>query len=62
MSEVPIQTPRDRPGGFEPQRIAKVQIRLARVDHQILALYAKDMATRDITDTLRDLYGAEISE
>ena len=32
LSEVPIQTPRDRNGTFEPQLIAKGQPRLARLD------------------------------
>ncbi len=59
--EVAIQTPRERNGTFEPQPIAKGQTRLARPDHQILALYAKGMTTRDIADTLQELYGTEVS-
>ena len=31
LGEVPIQTPRDRNGSFEPQLIAKGQTRLARL-------------------------------
>lgn len=61
LGEVAIQTPRDRNGTFEPQLIAKGQTRLARLDHQILALYAKGMTTRDIADTLQELYGTEVS-
>ena len=59
--EVTIQTPRDRNGTFEPQLIAKGQTRLTRLDGQILALYAKGMTTRDIADTLEEMYGTEIS-
>ena len=61
LGEVPIQTPRDRNGSFEPQLIAKGQTRLARLDSQILALYAQGMTTRDIADTLQELYGTEVS-
>ena len=58
---MPIQAPRDRNGTFEPQLIAKGQTRLARLDSQILAFYAKGMTTRDIADTLQELYGTEVS-
>jgi transposase-like protein len=61
LGAVPIQTPRDRNGTFEPQPIAKGQTRLARLDSQILAFYAKGMTTRDIADTLQELYGTEVS-
>ena len=61
LGEVPIQTPRDRNGSFEPQRIAKGQPRLARLDSQILALYAKGMTTRDIADILYEVSGTEVS-
>ena len=61
LGEVPIQTPRDRNSSFEPQLIGKGQTRLQRLDQQILAFYAKGMTTRDIADTLQDIYGAEVS-
>jgi putative transposase len=61
LGEIPLQTPRDRNGTFEPQLIAKGQTRLAHLDSQILALYAKGMTTRDIADTLQELYGTEVS-
>lgn len=61
LGAVVIQTPRDRNGPFEPRSIAKGQTRLARLDRQILASYAKGMTPRDIADTLQELYGAEVS-
>ena len=61
LGEVPIQTPRDRNSSFEPQLIAKGQTRLRRLDQQILAFYAKGMTTRDIADTLAEVYGTEVS-
>jgi transposase-like protein len=61
LGEVAIQTPRDRNASFEPQLIAKGQTRLTRLDQQILTFYTKGMTTRDIADTLAEVYGAEVS-
>ena len=61
LGEIPLETPRDRDGTFEPQLIGKHQRRLDGFDDKILALYAKGMTTRDIQDIVHDLYGVEIS-
>lgn len=58
---IEIDTPRDRNGTFEPQFVAKNQTRLSHFDDKILALYAKGMSTREIVETFRELYGADIS-
>lgn len=61
FGEVEIVTPRDRNSTFEPQIIRKGQTRITEFDEQILALYAKGMTTRDIADTFREMYGADVS-
>ncbi len=61
IGEVEISTPRDRSGTFSPQFIKKGQTRLTEFDEQILSLYARGMITRDIADTFREMYGAEVS-
>jgi putative transposase len=61
FGEVEIITPRDRNSTFEPQIIRKGQTRITEFDEQILALYAKGMTTRDIADTFKEMYGAEVS-
>ena len=61
LGPIPLDTPRDRDGTFEPQRIAKHQRRLTGFDDKILALYAKGMTTRDIQDLVKELYGVEVS-
>ena len=61
FGEVSIDTPRDRNSSFEPQIIRKGQTRVTQFDEQILALYAKGMTTRDIADTFKEMYGAEVS-
>ena len=59
--EIPIDTPRDRKGTFEPVIIPKRHRRLGKIDDAIMALYSKGMTTRDIQDTVRELYGVDVS-
>ena len=59
--EVDIEVPRDRNGTFEPQLVRKGQTRLTEFDDQILSLYAKGMTTRDIVETFKEMYGADVS-
>ena len=59
--EVEIETPRDRDGSFEPQLIKKGQTRLTDFDSQILCLYAKGMTTREIVQTFKEMYDADVS-
>lgn len=61
FGEVEIVTPRDRNSTFEPQIVRKGQTRITEFDEQILALYARGMTTRDIADTFKEMYGAEVS-
>ncbi|MFP5484037.1 MAG: transposase, partial [Gammaproteobacteria bacterium] len=59
--DVPIDTPRDRNGSFEPQFVRKGQTRLTQMDDQILALYAKGLSTRDIVEAFKEMYDADVS-
>jgi len=59
--EVEITTPRDRNSSFEPLLVPKGQTRLTKFDDQILALYARGMTTRDIADTFKEMYDADVS-
>lgn len=56
-----VQVPRDREGSFEPQLVGKYQRRLEGFDEKVLALYARGMTTRDISEHLRELYGTQVS-
>jgi putative transposase len=60
LGPVPVRTPRDRRGSFDPKLVAKRQTRLAGLDDRILGLYAGGMTVRDIEEHLSDLYGVEI--
>ena len=60
--ECEISVPRDRNGEFEPKVIEKRQTRTDEIEQKIMAMYAKGMSQRDIEDTLREIYGSEISQ
>ena len=57
---VPIKTPRDRKGTFEPQLVRKGQRRFEGFDDKILALYARGLSTRDIEAHLAEIYGVNV--
>ena len=52
---------RDRNGELEPQVLTKRQTRTDEIEEKILAMYAKGMSQRDIEDSIREIYGAEVS-
>lgn len=57
-----IQVPQDRRSTFEPQVVKKRQKDISDIDQKIISMYAKGMTTRQISDTLEDIYGFEASE
>lgn len=59
--EIELNTPRDRENIFEPQLIKKHRARITQMDSQILSLYAKGMATREIVATFKEMYDPDVS-
>lgn len=57
-----IQVPQDRKSTFEPQVVKKRQKDISDIDQKIISMYAKGMTTRQISDTLDDIYGFEASD
>ena len=57
-----IQVPQDRKSTFEPQVVRKRQKDISSIDQKIISMYAKGMTTRQISETLEDIYGFEASE
>jgi putative transposase len=57
---VPIDTPRDRDGSFEPKIVRKRQRRFQGFDDKILALYSRGLSTRDIEAHLEEIYGIKV--
>ena len=61
FGEVPLETPRDRNGTFEPKIVAKGQTRFTGFDDKIVSMYARGMSTREIAGHLEEIYGVEVS-
>ena len=57
-----IEVPQDRKSTFEPQIVKKRQKDISDIDKKIISMYAKGMTTRQISDTIEDIYGFETSE
>lgn len=59
--EATIQVPRDRNGEFEPQVVKKQVSNTNELENKIIGMYAKGMSVRDIQETLKELYGVDVS-
>ena len=57
-----IEVPQDRKSTFEPQIVKKRQKDISDIDQKIISMYAKGMTTRQISETIEDIYGFEASE
>ena len=60
--EFEVDVPQDRQSSFEPQVLPKRQKDISSIDDKIIAMYAKGMTTRQISETIEDIYGFEVSE
>ena len=61
LGELEIDIPRDREASFEPQLVPKHQKDVSGIEDRVLAMYAKGQSQRDITATIQDIYGFNIS-
>ena len=57
-----ISVPQDRKSTFEPKVVKKRQKDISDIDQKIISMYSKGMTTRQISETLEDIYGFEASE
>lgn len=63
FGQVPIDTPRDREGTYEPTLLPKRDRQLGTgVEQKILSLYGMGMGYRQIQAHLQELYSVELSE
>lgn len=60
--ELDIDVPQDRQSSFEPQIVPKRQKDISQIDDKIISMYAKGMSTRQISETIEDIYGFDVSE
>jgi putative transposase len=61
LGEESITIPRDREGSFSPMLLPKREKDLTKMEELILSLYAKGQSTRDIADTIEQIYDHKIS-
>lgn len=59
--DINIDVLRDRDASFEPQIIPKRKKDISDIESKVLAMYARGMSQRDISKTIEDIYGFEIS-
>ena len=52
-----INIPRDRNASFDPVIIEKYNRDISDIDNKIINLYARGMSTRDISESIKDIYG-----
>lgn len=57
-----ISVPQDRKSTFKPKVVKKRQKDISDIDQKIISMYAKGMTTRQISETIEDIYGFETSE
>ncbi|MBQ1710067.1 MAG: IS256 family transposase [Treponema sp.] len=62
VGDIEIEVPQDRKSTFEPKVVKKGQKDINDIDKKIIAMYAKGMTTRQISDTIEDIYGFDVSE
>lgn len=60
--EFEVDVPQDRQSSFEPQILPKRKKDISSIDDKIISMYAKGMSTRQISETIEDIYGFEVSE
>ena len=60
--EFQVDVPQDCQSSFEPQVLPKRQKDISSIDDKIISMYAKGMTTRQISETIEDIYGFEVSE
>lgn len=60
--EFEVNVPQDRNSTFTPKILPKRQKDISSIDDKIISMYAKGMTTRQISETIEDIYGFEVSE
>jgi putative transposase len=56
-----ISVPRDRNGQFQSKLLKRYEKNTNEIEEKVVTLYAKGNSTRDIQETLADLYGVDVS-
>ncbi len=57
-----LEVPQDRNSTFAPQIVPKRKKDISTIDQKIISMYARGLSTRQISDTIGELYGFEVSD
>ena len=57
-----IEVPQDWKSTFAPQIIPKCQKDISSIERKIISMYESGLSTRQISDTIEELYGFEVSD
>jgi len=60
--ELDIDVPQDRDSSFDPKIIGKRKKDIYGVEDKIIAMYARGLSTRQISEQIEDIYGFDVSE
>lgn len=60
--EMEIEVPQDRESSFQPEIVKKRQKDISQIEEKIIAMYARGLSTRQISEQIEDIYGFEVSE
>jgi transposase-like protein len=61
MGELELSIPRDRTGEFEPALVPNGTRDVSGIEEKVLSMYAKGLSDRDISATVDDIYGFNVS-
>ena len=61
VGEVPIKAPRDRDSSFKPVLVPKNKTDVTGIESSVIAMYAKGMSQRDISEIIDNIYGFKLS-
>ena len=62
MGELSIEVPQDRESTFQPQVVQKRQKDISEIESKIIAMYGKGFTTNQISETVQDIYGFDVSD
>jgi transposase-like protein len=61
LGEITLHIPRDRDGEFEPTIVPKNSRDVSDIQDKVIAMYGRGMSDRDISKTIREIYGFSLS-
>ena len=56
-----VDVPQDRKSTFAPQILSERQKDISSIARKIISMYGRGLSTRQISDTIEELYGFEVS-